>query len=166
MNRWISSVLFNPTVSFFWSHQNSFPLLFSLGLIIVMLLLALLDYCNALAGSPQVLLDKIQSDHLLSSPHLQSSLICPHHSFTISTGYQSAAGFNTKQLSSVSGKALPYVSDLLYPHSPSRSLRTTSDTRIFRIPRMGRRTLGERFFNSSDLWYGTLFLHCVFTLFF
>ena len=38
------------------------------------LVLSRLDYCNALlAGPPQVLLDKIKSDELLSSPHLQSS---------------------------------------------------------------------------------------------
>ena len=37
------------------------------------LVVSRLDYCNALhAGCPQVLLDKIQSDKLLSSPHLQS----------------------------------------------------------------------------------------------
>ena len=38
------------------------------------LVLSRLDHCNALlAGSPRVLLDTIQSDQLLSSPHFQSS---------------------------------------------------------------------------------------------
>ena len=48
------------------------------------LVLSRLDYCSALlAGSPQVLLDKIQSDKLLSLPHLQSFKICSHYSFTL-----------------------------------------------------------------------------------
>ena len=43
-----------------------------------------LDYCNALlAGFPQVLLNKIQSDELLGWPHLQSFKICSHYSFTL-----------------------------------------------------------------------------------
>ena len=50
------------------------------------LVLSRLDYCNALlAGSPKVLLDKILSDQLLSSFHLQSSKICLHHFFTFSS---------------------------------------------------------------------------------
>ena len=33
--------------------------------------------------------------------------------------------------------------------TPSRSLRSASDTRIFRVPRMGRRALGERSFQYT-----------------
>ena len=44
----------------------------------------------------------------------------------------------------VSGTAPPYLTELHHLYSPSRSLRSSADTRIFRIPRMGRRTLGER----------------------
>ena len=40
----------------------------------------------------------------------------------------------------------PHLSELLHLYSPSRSLRSASDTWIFRVPRMGRRTLGERSF--------------------
>ena len=43
----------------------------------------------------------------------------------------------------VSSTAPPYLSGLLHLYSPSRSLRSASDTRIFHVPRMGRRTLGE-----------------------
>ena len=45
-----------------------------------------------------------------------------------------------------SGTAPPYLSELLHLYSPSRSFRSASDTRIFRIPRVCRRTLGERSF--------------------
>ena len=39
-----------------------------------------------------------------------------------------------------------FLSELLHLNSPSRSLRSAVDTRIFHVPRMGRRTLGERSF--------------------
>ena len=54
----------------------------------------------------------------------------------------------------VSGTAPPYLSELLHLYSPSRSLRSAADTRIFRVPRMGRRTLGERSFqcNGPVIW--------------
>ena len=45
----------------------------------------------------------------------------------------------------VSGTAPPYLSELLHlSYSPFRSLRSALDTRIFLVPRMRRRTLGER----------------------
>ena len=46
----------------------------------------------------------------------------------------------------VSGTAPSYLSELLHLYSPSRSLRSPSDTRIFRVPRVCWRTLGERSF--------------------
>ena len=46
----------------------------------------------------------------------------------------------------ISGTALPYLTELLHLYSPSRSLRSASDTWIFRVPRVCRRTLGERSF--------------------
>ena len=46
----------------------------------------------------------------------------------------------------ISGTAPPYLSELLRLYSPSRSQRSASDTRIFRVPRVCRRTLGERSF--------------------
>ena len=49
-----------------------------------------------------------------------------------------------RHLYSPSGTAPPYLSELRHLYSPSRSLRSASDTRIFRVPGMGRRTLGER----------------------
>ena len=47
---------------------------------------------------------------------------------------------------SISGTAPPYLSELLHLYSPFRSLRSASDTRIFRVPRVCRRTLGQRSF--------------------
>ena len=54
----------------------------------------------------------------------------------------------------VSGTAPPYLCELLHLYSPSRSLRSVSDTRTFRVSGMGRRTLGERSFQYTGpvLW--------------
>ena len=59
-----------------------------------------------------------------------------------------------RHLYSPSGTAPPYLSELLHLYSPSRSLRSAADTRIFRVPRMGRRTLGETSFqcNGPVIW--------------
>ena len=46
----------------------------------------------------------------------------------------------------VSGTVPPYPSALLHLYSPSCSFRSAADAHIFRVPRMGRRTLGERSF--------------------
>ena len=46
----------------------------------------------------------------------------------------------------VSGTAPPYLSELFHLYSPSPSLRSSPDTRIFRVPRVCKRTLGERSF--------------------
>ena len=57
-------------------------------------------------------------------------------------------------LYSPSGTAPPYLSEMLHLYSPSRSLRSAADTRIFRVPGMGRRTLGARSFQDFGpvLW--------------
>ena len=46
----------------------------------------------------------------------------------------------------VSGTAPPYCSELLHHYSPSRSLHSAVDTWILHVPRVYRRTLGERSF--------------------
>ena len=114
------------------------------------LLLSRLDYRNALlAGSPQVLLDKIQTASNCSaglifkapkSAHI-TPLLYDLHWLPISSLIQykiALISFNV-----VSAPAPPYLSELFRLYSP-RSLRSASDTRIFRVPRMGRRTLWER----------------------
>ena len=123
--------------------------------------LSRLDYCNALlAGSPQVLLDKIQrvincSGRLIfkvpKSAHI-SPFLYDLHWFPISSRIHYKIALICFHV--VSGTAPPYLSELLHLYSPSRSLRSAADTRIFRVPRMGRRTLGERSFqcNGPVIW--------------
>ena len=79
----------------------------------------------------------------------------------IFTGYQSAVGINTKQLSSASALSLVQLlhtslSCFILLFSPSRSLRSASNIRVFRVPRMARKALGIDPFSISDLWSVTL----------
>ena len=107
---------------------------------------------------PQVILDKIQR---LSSARLifkvpRSARITPFlydlHWLPIIRRIKNKIAHICFHI--VSGTALLYLSELLHLYSPSRSLRSAADTRIFRVPRMGRRALGERSFHCIGpvLW--------------
>ena len=131
---------FSTTVSFFWSHQKSWFPLFSLGLIAVMLSLALLRFSliKFKAWSTGQLASFSEFLNLPTSPLFS----------VISTGNQSAARFTTKIALTcfyiVSGTAPPHLSELLHIYSPSCCLCSAVDTRIFHVPRMGRRTIGQK----------------------
>ena len=64
------------------------------------------------------------------------------------------------------GFSVRLLFELLHYYSSSRSLRSATDSRIFRVPRMGRKALGGGGggggggdpFNTLDLGSGTLFL--------
>ena len=95
------------------------------------LVLSRLDYCNALlAGSPQVLLDKIQrvincSARLIynapKSAHI-TSLLFDLHWLPINSRIQYKIALTCFHI--VSGTAPPYLSELLHLYSPSPSLRS------------------------------------------
>ena len=115
--------------------------------------LSRLDYCNSLlSGCPKYLLNKLQrvqnaaarlvckarkSDHI--TPILHSL-----HWLPISSRIQyklSCICFN-----SFSGFAPRYLSELLHIYTPSRQLRSSADTRVYRIPTVRTKTLGQRAF--------------------
>ena len=54
----------------------------------------------------------------------------------------------------ITGSAPSYLSELLYLCSPSRSLRSSSDTRMFKIQRFNRKTHGFRTFShfGPHIW--------------
>ena len=101
------------------------------------LVLSRLDYCNALlAGSPQVLFDQIQrvincSARLIfkvpKSVHIIPFLYDLHW-LPISSRIQYKIALICFHI--VSGTASPYLCEILHLYSPSRSLRSASDTRI------------------------------------
>ena len=123
---------------FLWKLlELSFPLLFSLGLIIALL-----------AGFPQVLLYKIQREtncsarliYKASNSAYITSLLFDLHWLPISSRIQYKIALTCFHI--VSDTA-PYLSELLHLYSPSRSLRSAWDTQIFLVPRVCRRVWGE-----------------------
>ena len=99
-----------------------------------------------------VLLDRIQSvincsAHLIykapKSAHI-TPLLFDLHWLPFSSQIQYKIALTCFHI--VSDTALPCLSELLHLYSPSHSLRSASDTGIFRVPRVCRRTLGERSF--------------------
>ncbi|KAL3054734.1 hypothetical protein OYC64_017630 [Pagothenia borchgrevinki] len=90
------------------------------------------------------------------SPALSHGNISPPPSST-STGCRSSPGFTIKHSSSRTSPSIPsppqYLSDLLHPYTPSRSLRS-SDTGLLSIPRSRLRTVGDRAFSvaTPTLW--------------
>ena len=116
--------------------------------------LSRLDYCNGLlAGSPKYLTDKLQKvqnhasrlvfhsskfDHV--TPLLHSLHWLPIHSridYKVST-------LCFKVLDST---APLYLSALLHLYTPARTLRSSSDDRIFSLPCMRTKTYGQRTFS-------------------
>ena len=117
----------------------SFPLLFFLGLIIAMLsLLVLFAKIQRMINCSARLIYKASK-----SAHI-TPLLFDLHWLPISNRIQYKIALICFHI--ISGTAPLYLSELLHLYSPSRSLRLASDTRIFRVPRMCRRTLGEKSF--------------------
>ena len=147
------------------------------NILVSLLVLFRLDYCTALlASSPEVLLDKIQRVISYSARLIFKVLKATHitpflydlHWLPISSRIQYKIALICFHI--VSGTAPPDLSELLHLYSPSRSLRSAADTRIFRVPRMGRMTPGGEILSIH--WTSALELPSslcqafVFTLFF
>ena len=112
------------------------------------LVLYRLDYCNALlAGYPQVLLDKIQRVINCSARLIYKAPKSAHNTPSLfDLIWLPISKIVLTCFHIVSGTAPLYLSELLHLYSPSRSLLSASYTWIFHVPRMCRRTLGERSF--------------------
>ena len=117
------------------------------------LVLLCLDYCNSLlSGIPQQLIDKLQKVQNRSARLIFKTSKCTHVSPLLAElHWLPIAQRIVYKMSSlcydvVSDTAPLYLSDLLCPYVPSRSLRSSAYTRIFRIPTRKKKFQGQRAF--------------------
>ena len=118
------------------------------------LVLSRLDYCNSLlAGCPQNLLLKLQR---VQNNAARLILKCPKSSHTTPLlqslhwlPVEKRIDFKLALLcfKSLNGLSPSYLSNLLSKYTPSRQLRSSSDTHVLQVPRFRARTLGERSFS-------------------
>ena len=113
-----------------------------------------LDYCNSLlSGCPKHLIDKLQRVQNASArliyrvkkSHNIQPLLKSLHWLPIACRTQYK--LSTLCFDVVSGSGPSYLSNLLQMYTPSRHLRSSSDTRLFRIPRVAKKSFGERSFS-------------------
>ena len=123
--------------------------------------LSRLDYCNSLLmGTPNFVIQPMQKVQntaarlILRAPRHQNCtpLLQQLHWFPISEWikYKTAC----MCYNAITGSAPSYLSELLHLHSPSRSLRSSSDTRMLKIQRFNRKTHGFRTFShfGPHIW--------------
>ena len=122
--------------------------------LVTSLVLSRLDFCNSLlAGLAQKHLCKLQrvmncAARLIfkaSKRQHVSPLLSDLHWLSIENRIKykiSTVCFNI-----ISGSAPPYLSELVQLYTPSRNLRSSSDSRIFRVPIRHMKTQGQRAFS-------------------
>jgi hypothetical protein len=131
--------------------------------LVTSLVLSRLDYCNsALVGIPQHLLDKLQK--VMNSAARLIFKISKREHITpflkqlhwLPVNARIEYKIATLCFHCLDNTAPLYISELLQLYTPSRSLRSAGDTRIFRIPKVRLASQGHRAFAFSGpvIWNG------------
>ena len=125
------------------------------------LVLSRLDYCSSLlAGIPKKIVNKVQrvmncAARLVCKAHKRehvSPLPVDLHWLLVERRIEYKIA--TICYNVITGTAPPYLSDLLELYTPSRTLHSSADTRIFRIPKSRKRFQGQRAFSfiGPSIW--------------
>ena len=117
-----------------------------------------LDYCNSLlAGLPDNKLNKLQpmQNHPARIVLRKHSHVSEHHCLEHSTGFQFKRRSNSKSLAcafsvSLTHTMAPYLSDLLRPYHPSRTL-SSLDTSLLSVPSFCLETFDSNVWKSLPL---------------
>ena len=116
-------------------------------------ILSRLDYCNSLlAGCPKILskLQKVQNNaaklifRITRSAHITPML---HSLHWLPTEQRIEYKLSLLCFKIISHQAPVYLSVLLHLYTPSRQLRSSTDTRVFRIPSFRTKSCGQRSFS-------------------
>jgi hypothetical protein len=112
------------------------------------------DYCNSLlAGCPKYLLSKLQKVQnnaarlilrIPRSAHVTPSL---HSLHWLPVDSRIEYKLSLLCFKIISDQAPVYLSDLLHLYTPSRQLRSSADTRVFKIPSFRTKSSGQRSFS-------------------
>ena len=124
-------------------------------------ILSRLDYCNSLlANCPQKTLKPLQQVQNAAAKLIYKARRTQHCAPILTELHWLPVAQRIKYKVSclcfqvLTGTAPSYISQLLTVYVPSRSLRSSTDDRLFRVPRYSREAHGGRAFTSSALRYG------------
>eukprot|EP00745_Piridium_sociabile_P020377 TRINITY_DN313_c0_g1_i4.p1 TRINITY_DN313_c0_g1~~TRINITY_DN313_c0_g1_i4.p1 ORF type:complete len:508 (-),score=73.27 TRINITY_DN313_c0_g1_i4:117-1640(-) len=122
--------------------------------LITSLVISRLDYCNSLlAGIPKKDIDRVQkvmncaARLIFRAPKREhiTPLLAELHWLPIS--FRVEYKIATICYNIISGSAPPYLQELLQVYTPSRSLRSSADTRTFHLPNRRKKHQGQRAFS-------------------
>ena len=129
--------------------------------LVVSLVLSRIGYCNSLlAGLPLSLISKLQRVQncaarlvVRASPNIHTtSILAQLHWLPV----QARISYKIACLcfSSINSSAPDYLSDILHLYSPARSLRSSADTRLLKLPLFKCKTKGDRAFShfGPSVW--------------